>query len=217
MSPTFLHEFDSLSSSYTPQLVAGLAICGAVLVVSGHRLAIVAFLVQRLIVVALLWPSVRLPLAAVMLLASIAAVLVYIVTEGRLLIKARHVRHTSQRRSFLAQVPFRALAAALGLLVTYGLVQGYGSNLLPLAVASTVVSLLVSSLLVVILANTGLQTGLGVQTFIDACRVLYALWQPNSLVWGLWAVCDVLVALAACHLRNTEVAVVERQTAGECG
>jgi hypothetical protein len=177
--------------------------------------AIPVFLVQRLIVIALLWSAIQLPLGSTSIVASVAIVLIYAVTELRLL-RAR-MKETAQAdgsRPSRASLPFRALVAALGLLVTYGLVRVYGLNLLPPIVAFPVVLLTVNSFLIALIADNALWTGLGILTFADGCRILYALWQPGVLVWGLWGACDVLVALAASHLRNTEVAIIKGQAAG---
>jgi hypothetical protein len=104
----------------------------------------------------------------------------------------------------------RALAVALALLLTHGLVQRYAPSLLPPLVSWSVAWLLVEFCFAVLMAPTPLHTGLGVLAFADAGRILYALTQPDPLVWGVWALCDVLVALAAAHLRTVEVAAYGR-------
>jgi hypothetical protein len=216
MLPTLLGELECLSSSRAPQLVVGLAICGIVLlIVSDHRVAIPVFLVQRLMVIALLWSAIQLPLGSTSIVASMAIVLIYTVTELRFLYARMKGRAQADGgRPPPTSLPFRALVAALGLLVTYGLVRVYGFNLLPPIVAFPVVLLTVNSFLIALTADNALWTGLGILTFADGCRILYALWQPSVLVWGLWGACDVLVALAASHLRSTEVAVCKGQAAG---
>lgn len=212
MLPTLL----SLSSFHAPQLVAGLVVCGAVLlIVSDHRLAILAFFVQRLIVVTLLWAIIEAPLRVMSIIALAAIALVCHITEWRLRrAEIREPLHAHQARPSLTSPPFRALAAALGLLVAYGLVQTCNLALPLPMVAFTVGWLVVNGLLILSLAGSGLRTGLGVLTFADGCRILYALWQPSLLVWGLWSVCDVLVALAACHLRSAEVAAAGNKSTG---
>jgi hypothetical protein len=216
MPPTLLHGLESLSSSRAPQLVVSLALCGIVLlIVPDHRLAILAFLVQRLIVIGMLWSTIQMPLGSTSIVASIAIVLIYAVTELRLLlVGAKQTAQADWGRLSPTSLPFRALAATLGLLVTYGLVRMYAPRLLPSIVAYPVVLLTVNSFLIVLLASSALRTGMGILTFASSCRILYALWQPNLLVWGLWNACDVLVALAASHLRSTEVAVLKGQAAG---
>lgn len=204
-----LLEFLSLGPSDTPQLVATLVASGVILVVSGHPLAIMAFLVQRLIVIALLQSSLGLPMTAMTLVASIAAGLLYLLAEGRLLVaRTGQGKRLIQPASILRQVSLRALAAGLGLLLIHALVRRYTPDWLPPTAGVMVTSLLVTGGLVLILANSGLETGVGVQTFMDAGRVVYALRGPNALIWGLWAVFDVMVALAAAYLqdRGTETA-----------
>lgn len=216
MLPTLLDELEFLSSSRAPQLVVGLAICGILLlIVSDHRVAIPVFLVQRLIVIALLWSAVQLPLGSTSIVASAAIFLIYAGTELRFLYaRMKGPAQSEESRPSPTSLPFRALVAALGLLVTYGLVRVYALDLLPPVVAFPVVLLTVNSFLIALLAETALWTGLGILTFADGCRILYALWQPHTLVWGLWGACDVLVALAASHLYNTVSAIREGQAAG---
>ncbi len=203
MLSNLLAEFQSLGPSHTPQLITTLMACGIILVISGHSLAVMAFLVQRLMVMALLQSSLGLPMTAMMLAASIAAGLMYLLVEGRLLVASTvEGRHSVRLAGLLRQMSLRALAAGLALLLIYALVRTYTPDWLPLTASATVTSLLVTGVLVLILANSGLQTGVGVQTFMDAGRVLYALWEPNPLIWGLWAAVDVMVALAASYLQE---------------
>jgi hypothetical protein len=216
MLPKLLGELELLSSSRAPQLVVGLAVCGIVLlIISDHRLAIPVFFVQRSIVIALLWSAIELPLGSTSIVAAIAIVLIYAVTELRFLYaRMKGTAQADGSRPSPTSLPVRALVAALGLLVTYGLVRVYGLNLMPPIVAFPVVLLTVNSFLVTLIADNALWTGMGILTFADGCRILYALWQPGVLVWGLWGACDVLVALAASHLYNTEVAICQSQAAG---
>ncbi len=203
MLSNLLAEFQSLGPSHTPQLITTLMACGIILVISGHSLAVMAFLVQRLMVMALLQSSLGLPMTAMMLAASIAAGLMYLLVERRLLVASTvEGRHSVRLAGLLRQMSLRALAAGLALLLIYALVRTYTPDWLPLTASATVTSLLVTGVLVLILANSGLQTGVGVQTFMDAGRVLYALWEPNPLIWGLWAAVDVMVALAASYLQE---------------
>ncbi len=210
MLPTFLRQFDTLGSSHTPQLVAGLVACGTVLVIADRRLALPALLVQRLIVLALIWANLEPTLALIMLLGSTATVLLYVVAEGRLLLR-RETRGTGPdwHSALLPQLALRGLAAGLGLLVTYGLVQAFHSDLLPLTVAAAVISLLVTATLLLLIADGGLRAGLGVHALMDASRIIYALWGPDTVVWGLWATLDVMVALAASHLHGTQARAVD--------
>ena len=86
MLTNLLLEFLSLGPSDTPRLVATLVACGVIMVVSGHPLALMAFLVQRLMVIALLQSSLGLPMTAMTLVASTATGLLYLLAEGRLLV-----------------------------------------------------------------------------------------------------------------------------------
>jgi hypothetical protein len=213
----YLREFDSLAFSHLPQLIAGLLICETALIATGRWLAVLAFLLQRLIVVALLWSSLEPPLAMVMLLTSFAALLIYTVAEGQLLPgQLMGKRPSSRQAGFQPRVALRGLVAGFGLLMTYGLVRASPSHVLPLTIATAVISLLVTGVFLLLLANGGLRTGLGVQTFMDASRILYALSGPDTVLWGAWAALDVLVALAASHLHTVEAGASEHEAPGEC-
>ncbi len=203
MLSNLLLELQSFGPSQTPQLVATLVACGVILVISGHRLAVIAFLVQRSMVITLLQTSLGLPMTAMLLVASTAAGLLYVFAEGRLLAAgAMRRKILTWSASPLKQVFLRSLAAGLGLLLTYALVGEYTPDWMPLTASATVTSLLVTGVLVLVLANGGLKTGMGVQTFMDAGRVIYALWEPQPMIWGLWAAFDVMVALAASYLQG---------------
>ena len=57
MSSMLLHRLELLSSTWVPQLVASVVICeAAVLIVSNHHLATMAFILQRSAVTILMWP-----------------------------------------------------------------------------------------------------------------------------------------------------------------
>jgi hypothetical protein len=206
--PTILRTLEPLASSRALHLVIGLCGSGALLLLSpDDRLLIPFFLMQRGMVLVLLWSNIGLPLVAVSTAASVAVGLIYLVTVWRLYRKAAAaVAQTTQGALPLTSVPLRALAVALALLLTYGLVQRYAPPVLPPLVSWSVAWLLLEFCFALLLAPTPLHTGLGVLAFADAGRILYALTRPDPLVWGVWASCDVLVALAAAHLRTVEVA-----------
>lgn len=216
MLSSWLRALEPLSSSHAPQLTLALVICGATsLVLSDHRLALLAFLVQRLIVIVLLWPAIGVSMGLTNLIAALALVLVGGGTEWGLRRRnARRASHAWRQQPFAMSAPFRALAAALVLLVAYGSVQTYSFPWLPQTMAFVTVWLIALSLLSLLLAGSGLGTGLGVLGFADGCRVLYALSQPNLLVWGLWSACDVLVALAAAYLRSAGAAAKSEPVGG---
>lgn len=196
----------SSSVSYAPQLVVGLVICGiAALTISNLPLATTAFLVQRLMVITLLWPSLKTPLRTINLITLGAIAAIYYITEWH--------RRSDRSRSSFPNPLFKALTAALGLLLARGLVQTWLTPSLPM-VAFTVSWLIIAGLLIILLTDGALRTGLGILTFADGCRVLYALWEPSPLVWALWSIGDVLVALAASHLCDTKAAIGKSQTDG---
>ena len=197
-------------SAHVPQLVVGITICGLVLLVlSDQRIMIPVFLVQRVAILALQWPAVPTSWALISLVASLAAVVIYALTEWRLQrVHGSQAMRASRGSLVLLSPSLRALAAALGLGITYGLVQAFPWTPLPRLVTFTVLWLIVYSALDLVLADSVLRTGWSALTFADACRILYLLTQPDLLAWGLWAACDVLVALASAHLRTHEAAAL---------
>jgi hypothetical protein len=206
--PTIIRMLEPLASSRALHLVVGLYISGALLLACpDERLLIPFFLVQRGIVITLLWSSLNLYAVATSAAASVAVGLIYLVTAWCLYVKVGDAIARLRRGALpLTHLPFRALAAALAVLLTYGLVQRYAPAQLPPLLSWSVAWLLVEFCFALLLAPSPLYTGLGILAFADAGRILYALTRPDPLIWGLWAACDVLVALAAAHLRTVEVA-----------
>lgn len=212
MLSTILRTLEPLASSRALHLVVGLYCSGALLLLSpDDRLLIPLFLLQRGIVIILVWSNIGLELVATSAAASVAVGLIYLVTVWCLYRKAAAaVARAARGARPLTHLPLRALAVALALLLTHGLVQRYAPPLLPPLVSWSVAWLVAEFCFALLLAPTPLHTGLGVLAFADAGRILYALTRPDALVWGVWASCDVLVALAAAHLRTIEVATYGR-------
>ena len=208
MLPTIIHTLEPLASSHAVHLVVGLYVSGALLLLSpDDRLLLPFFLLHRGIVMVLLWSNIGSALVAASSAASLAVGLIYLVTMYCLYRRAAvAIARTTRGALPLTYLPFRALAVALALLLTYGLLQRYAPPALPPLVSWSVTWLLVEFCFAVLLAPSTLHSGLGILAFADAARILYALLRPDPLVWGLWASCDVLVALAAAHLRTVEVA-----------
>jgi hypothetical protein len=217
--PTLFREIVPFVSSRAPQLVSGLVLCGAVsFAVSDFRLGAWGFLGQRLLLIALLWAIIGTPLALTSAIAAIAIALIFSITAWRLWYIQRTARKAMSGMAMskppLSRFSLRVLIAALGILLSYGLAQKYHVGSLPFLTAFTLAWLFVSSLFSVLLPDNALHTSLGILNFADGCRILYALWQPAPLVWGLWTACDVLIALAAAHLHNGEVIATHSKLAG---
>jgi hypothetical protein len=211
MLSTWLLWLERLSSSRAPQLTAGLTVCGLlVLVLGDHPLALLPFLLQRGLVIALLWSALRLPLGSISGIASIAIALLLISAELWRWISRRWTGPAVQAaRPSAPGWPIRALGAALALLLTNGLLRVELVQRLPPAVAEAAVPLCVNGLLMLLLADSGWLTGFGVLSLADGLRVGYALWQPDPLCWGLWAASDVIVALGTAHLRRLQQHVAQ--------
>ena len=203
MSPTLLHRLEFLSSDCIPQLIAGLLICeAALLAVSSHSLAMLVFLAQRSIVTVLMWPTIGLLLARMNAVALGTIAVVYGITVWRL----RHAaKGAVDRPGPLGSVAFRLLAASFGVLVVHSFVGQYSFDVLPFGITFVIASLTINGLLVILVGGGGLRAGLGVLMLADVARLLYAFSGPDALVWALWNVCDVLVALVASHLHSVQV------------
>lgn len=190
----------SLSSLRAPELLNALVVCSALLVIVADRpWSVLVLLAQRLIVIAFLWFQLPLPLLVGAFVASVAGVGILTVSEGRRVV-ARGRGRTSPGLTHLA---FRGGVAALGMLVVDGLLETSVAGLLPRTAAGAVTALVVFGFLLLALADDGVQFGMGILMFADAGRLLYSLFPPRPEVWGLWAVLDVTVALAAAHLLNS--------------
>lgn len=204
MVPTWVSALRSLSSSHAPQLVTALVIVGVIwLVIPDRRLAVAAFLAQRAIALILPWSPTSDSQVAVSMLAWFAVAI--ILTGAAWCAKtldADQAGNPIRPKLFHANLSFRALAASLALLLARWLVQTYACRLPPPLIAFTSVWLVAMGLLALLLARRGLGVGLGVLTFADGCRMLYALAQPNLSVWAIWNIGDALVALAASHLES---------------
>lgn len=201
------HTLELLSSSHAPQLILGLIACGVVLLTcADEAISILAFLVQRLITLTLLWPAIAPSWAITNVVAFVAVALVW----GSSALSWQRKRlsqdtDSDSGRRLLLNTPFRLLATVLAILVSYGVTQIYASQRTPYAIAFTTIWIIVISLLTLLFSRDSLGVGLGVLTCADGCRVWYALSQPQLLVWGLWSICDILVALGAVYLRNAEI------------
>lgn len=219
MLPTLFNEIVAFASSRTPQFVSGLILCGVIsFALSDFRLGAWSFLGQRLVLIALLCPVIGVPLAITSAIAATAIALIFAITAWRLWYIQRSVRKgvTGEvtSTSSLSRFSLRLLAAALGILVSYGIVQKYYGYSLPFHTALTITWLFVSSVLSVLLPDHAMHIGVGIVNFADGCRILYALWQPVPIVWGLWTACDVLIALAVSHLYNAEALVIKGKLMG---
>lgn len=217
--PTLFNEIVALASSRTPQFVSGLILCGAVsFALSDFRLAAWSFLGQRLMLIALLWPVVGTSLAITGAIAAVAIALIFTISAWCSWYVQRSARKSGTEATTggtpLSRFALRFLAAAFAILVSYGLVQKYPVSSLPSLTALTVAWLFVSSLLSILLPDHALHTGVGILNFADGCRILYAFWQPVPLVWGLWMVCDVLIALAASYLYNAGGSAIKSKRTG---
>jgi len=188
------------SSLRAPELLNALVLCSALLVIVADRpWSVLMFLAQRLIVIAVLRFLLPLPLLVSAFVASVASVGIVAVSEGRRLLAERHTRPIPG----LTNLAFRAGAAVLGVLVVEGLLRSSAVGLLPRAAAGALTALVVCGLLLLALADDGVQFGMGILMFADAGRLLYLSFAPGPEVWGLWAILDVTVALAAAHLLDT--------------
>jgi hypothetical protein len=183
------------------RLVTGSVAVGLVLIIlPGDALTGALFLLQRAMILVLLWPRVPTQLLASSAVASLAVGLIYSATVLSLHLSGRSkVRPQS---NLLGHLPFRVVAAALGLLLASAAAHAFTTTSLPELMIWMVAWLLVQSVFSLLLATSSLQTGIGVLAFADAGRIVYSLLQPDPLLWGVWAACDVLIALGVASLRS---------------
>jgi len=202
-------------SSSAPQLTASLVVLGVVLLTAAdRRLAVLAFVMLRIVVLIILRPV----LPGAMGAASAASHLAIVMVCAMPVLRARQASGAVATRpardaAFLMTPPFRALAASIGLLLAHGFVQTYASDLAPLAVVVASSWLVALGMLALLLSASGLGTAMGVVVLADACRLMYALSQPDVWVWATWSACDLLIVLAGAHLSRIEA--VARQNSAE--
>jgi hypothetical protein len=199
---TVLHNLDRLLSLNPTWLMFALVACEVVLLLTPNSLlSAMAFLGQRSALASLLWSTHRWPLSVAMLLASFGVVLIQTVTVFLQWRRRSSQEIGTEGRDWMpVELPLRASAAALGILVAHGLVETCLSATLPATAAYAVGYLATGGLFALILAGSTLQAALGLLMLADAYRVVYALGRPDPLVWGLWLATDLAVALAASGL-----------------
>ena len=209
MLSTWSLWLEKLSTSHAPQLTAGLTVCGLlVLALGDHPLALLPWMLQRGLLIALLWSALRLPLSSMSGIASIAIALLFLGAElWSAFARLRHGNAEQPAERSVTGWALQLLGAALALLVTRGLLQVELVQRLPSAAALAAVPLCVNGVFMLLLAGGGWLAGFGLLSLADGLRVLYALWSPDPMWWGLWAASDVVVALAASHLRRLQRAV----------
>lgn len=212
---TLVQTLQPLACTHALELVIFLMTSGALLLVLPDDFLIVpVFLIQRGIVVLLLWPNIGRELASVSAVASLTVGVIYALTAWDLRRRAGQGIGILWRRAWpLSYLPWRTLAAALGVLLTFLLVRTYALQALPSLVTWAVTWLLVQFGLGLAMSPTPLHTALAGLAFADAGRILYALTRPDAVIWGLWMACDVLVGLGAAHLRTVGVEAVARSEA----
>ncbi len=191
----------ALSISHTYQLITIVLACGIALFLGGNRVwQAGAFAALRLAVMTLTAPQAGIALTTISLISWSAMLVVMVFSAARGWSKAQ--RTASQGGTVTGSPPLiaRALAAAVAVVVTHGLVQRIHPTTIPYSIVWIVVWLLVSGVLLWALWRSPLQAGWLTLMLSDVGRLLYALWQPNVWAWGLWSVCDVLVAWIAVYL-----------------
>lgn len=188
-----------LAQSHAIHLVAGSIAAGLLLLILPRNLLIGAiFLLQRGMLLLLLWPRLPTQLLASSALSSLAVSLVYSATTLGLCFGRRAGPRGGSR--LLTYLPFRVLAAALALLIASAVARGLPRTAIPELIVWMLTWLVIQSVFSLLLASNPMQTGIGVLAFADAGRIVYSLLRPDPLLWGAWAACDVLVALAVTRL-----------------
>lgn len=188
-----------LAQSHAIHLVSGSIAAGLLLLIlPGELLVSTLFLLQRGMILLLLWPQLPAPLLASSALSSLAIGIIYSATTLDLYLHRRTSPNT--RSMLLTHLPFRVATAALALLVAAAVARALPRTAIPELVTWMVVWLLIQSVFSLLLAPNPMQTGIGVLAFADAGRIVYSLFRPDPLLWGAWTVCDVLIALAVARL-----------------
>lgn len=207
--------FLSLSSLSHLELMVGLLITGAVLVVfEDWRLTLWALLAQYVMVSLLL---VRVMPLRVALIKVIVGGMVCMI----LYLTARHARWRRQsaaiesHHEFPSVAPFfdvlpmnvwfRLLVAVLAAVVTHAVGTKYALVDEPIGVSQACYWLVLTGLLVVILARDPLKVGVGLLTFQAGFEVLFATLEKGLSVAALLGAINLLVALAVSYLTTAQI------------
>ncbi len=207
--------FLSLSSLSHLELMVGLLITGAVLIVfEDWRLTLWALLAQYVMVSLLL---VRVMPLRVALIKVIVGGMVCMI----LYLTARHARWRRQsaaiegHHEFPSVAPFfdvlpmnvwfRLLVAVLAAVVTHAVGTKYALVDEPIGVSQACYWLVLTGLLVVILARDPLKVGVGLLTFQAGFEVLFATLEKGLSVAALLGAINLLVALAVSYLTTAQI------------
>ncbi len=199
MPSGLLHALDSAVEHFPGLLWALVLSQGLAILTSGHFCAVPIFMMQRFIVISLLWSSTDQRLLQAMAIGTAAISLIYALAwvQRRL---TRVVRPPAGDRTPLSTTPYlRAEVAALGLVASRLLAESAYLFWLPPAAALACVPPFVGGLLALLVSPSALQLGLATLSISDSARVIYALGGPEALPWGVWLTAEVVVALASTY------------------
>jgi hypothetical protein len=205
-----------LSTSCTPQLLVALVVCGTALFVSGRTaLDAVAFAAERMVVIALVAPLAGLALTSLSWVAWAAMLLMMALSVLRLYLCRRRTMMPAPIAWPRPPLIVRALVAATAIWASQALVERAQFLRLPTGVVWATSWLLVSALLRWLLWRNPEHAGWSGVILSDAGRMLYALWQPDVWVWGLWSICDVVVLLVALYLSDPQETACSKPATGD--
>ncbi len=193
--------------------VAGLFItAGAMILVRGWPLALLALVVQYLLFGWLMTAHVPLSLALIKaLMGTIACVILYWsarrIGESPGSPFASPSPDEAQRRralqaatAFPMRMPFRAAALCLAALTTWGLALRYPLPGLTPALSLACIWLAVSALVLLAVTQAPLRIGMGLLTWLMAFEMFYVTWERSVTIAGLLGIATLLVALGAGYL-----------------
>lgn len=97
-------------------------------------------------------------------------------------------------------VIFRLLAALLILLVTLTIGDMFILTGLSLSITITIYWLILMGLIILVIAEQPLKTGIGLLTILTGFDLLYTMLERSLLMTGLWGAANLLIALAISYL-----------------
>ena len=203
----------------TADLVGGLIITGAILViVADWRLALLALAAQYILVASLMTTLVPSPIAIMRVLAGALAAAILYITARRTVPDTRGMspeERAAVSPLFLIGWPFRAVALVMVGVSAIALTGA--TNLLGVPALFWLVSLWLmgSGLLIVALTRDVIRFGLGLLTFDAGFGALYLAIDSGLAVFGALIAADLLIALAVAHLAGTPLAKPTRRRRGE--
>jgi len=218
----------SLPAITTFSAVTGIFItAGLLILLRGWASALLALMIQYLLLAWLLTTVIPLPLALIKaLMGAIACVILY--WSARRTgdaptspFKPLELDDNARREAinaatgFSMRMPFRVGALLLAALATYGLATRYPLPEMTLEAGLACTWLTVVALVLLALSESPLRIGMALLTWMMAFEMFYVTWERSLTIAGFWGIATLFVALGAGYLTSVRGAPLPAATEEE--